>query len=63
MATVDKETYENIAALAEQIPEQWHGLYAQLLRTLITYPMARTGVKRWLKDAGYGTVHNYEVGS
>lgn len=60
---VAKGTYENVAALADALPKQWRGLYAEIIRTLIISPAGRSGANRWLKDAGYGRVHNYETGS
>lgn len=63
MSTVSKEAYETADALAAQMHEGWRDLYAELLRSMIVSSEARQGARRWLRDAGYGTVHNYEVGS
>lgn len=64
MSTLDKELYEEFGAVAGALHPLWRDHFAHLVRELLVHnPNARDAGKRWLRDAGYEPVRNYQVGS
>lgn len=59
MSDVSKRIYERVADIAEALPETNREEFAELLNELQRYSMhtdsqRRVGIRRWLKDAGWG---------